>query len=141
MIYLLDTCVVSDFIKGEPGTLKKVKAIAPSYISLSSLTLFEIGYGLKKNPTKASLIEPILRDFIHVLTILPFAEGEANKAAFIRHELASKGTPIGPYDVLIAATALSQGLILVTANEKEFKRVPGLVVENWRSCEEKEEKA
>jgi hypothetical protein len=67
------------------------------------------------------------------INILPFNQDDAIKTSFIRSYLKSKGTPIGAYDVLIASHALNYQLILVTANEREFKRIPDLIVENWRS--------
>jgi tRNA(fMet)-specific endonuclease VapC len=65
------------------------------------------------------------------LTILDFTAVDARKAAEIRAALAAGGTPIGPYDVLIAGQALQRGLVVVTRNTREFSRVPGLNVENW----------
>ena len=135
MNYLLDTCVVSDFVKGETGTLARLKAVAPSQIYFSSISLMEIRYGLGLSPQKAKKIEPILNDFFSVIGILNFGQGEAEISAQIRWQLRQQGNPIGAYDVLIAGTALAHNLIMVTANENEFVRVQDLVVENWRQQE------
>ena len=132
MQYLLDTCVISDFIKGEPGTQSRIQQIAPVNIAVSSITVMELNYGLVLNPQRAKKIKPMILNFLSSVTILPFTTAEAEKAAEIRAILKSKGQPIGAYDVLIAATALEHHLIMITANQKEFNRVVGLQTENWR---------
>ncbi|KYC39653.1 twitching motility protein PilT [Scytonema hofmannii PCC 7110] len=133
MSYLLDTCVISDFIKGEENTLKRLKSTSPADIFISSLTLMEVKYGLAINPQKALKIQSAIEAFLSSITILSFAASEAEQAAQIRSILKTAGTPIGAYDVLIAATALTHNHILVTSNEREFQRVPNLQIENWRS--------
>jgi tRNA(fMet)-specific endonuclease VapC len=133
MKYLLDTCVISDFVKGETNTLKQVKSKTSDDLVISVITLMEINYGLLINPAKAKKIQPIIDEFLSKINILPFNQDDAIKASFIRSYLKSKGTPIGAYDVLIASHALNYQLILVTANEREFTRIPDLIVENWRS--------
>ena len=135
MGYLLDTCVVSDFVKGEQNTLKKIKSISPTDIFISSLTVMEVKYGLAINPQKAIKIQPLIESFLTSITVLPFNSQEAEKAAEIRGILKIAGSPIGAYDVLIAATALSHNYIIVTSNVREFQRVPNLQIENWRRCE------
>jgi tRNA(fMet)-specific endonuclease VapC len=132
MRYLLDTCVVSDFVKGEPNTLKRLKAIAPSQIAISSITAMELRYGLVINPQRAIKIQPLITEFIDSVTILDFTIREAEQSAQIRGLLKQAGTPIGAYDVLIGATAITYGLILVTANVREFERIANLQIENWR---------
>ena len=135
MGYLLDTCVVSDFVKGEENTLKQLKSISPTDIFISSLTVMEVKYGLAINPQKAIKIQPLIKPFLTSITVLPFNSQEAEKAAEIRGILKIAGSPIGAYDVLIAATALSHNYIIVTSNVREFQRVPNLQIENWRRCE------
>jgi len=135
MGYLLDTCVVSDFVKGEQNTLKQLKSISPTDIFISSLTVMEVKYGLAINPQKAIKIQPLIEPFLTSITVLPFNSQEAEKAAEIRGILKIAGSPIGAYDVLIAATALSHNYIIVTSNVREFPRVPNLQIENWRRCE------
>jgi len=107
MRYLLDTCVVSDFVKGEPNTLKRLKAIAPSQIAISSITAMELRYGLVINPQRAIKIQPLITEFIDSVTILDFTIREAEQSAQIRGLLKQAGTPIGAYDVLIGATAIT----------------------------------
>jgi tRNA(fMet)-specific endonuclease VapC len=132
MQYLLDTCAVSDFIKGDPNTLQRLKLISPDHISISAVTSMELKYGLAINLQRAIKIQPLITSFLNSVTILPFAEAEAEQTAQIRSFLKQAGTPIGAYDVLIAATAITHKLILVTANVREFERIPNLQIENWR---------
>jgi tRNA(fMet)-specific endonuclease VapC len=132
MRYLLDTCVISDFIKAEPGTQTRLKQTPPTDIAVSIITVMELRYGLALNPQRAQKIEPTIVQLLNTITILPFTSPEAEQAAQIRARLKTQGQPIGPYDILIAATACTHGLIMVTANQREFDRVPDLQTENWR---------
>jgi len=132
MQYLLDTCVVSDFIKGEPGTKARLKQTPPASIAVSAITVMELDYGLVLNPQRAEKVRPMIFSFLSSVTILPFTAAEAQQAAEIRATLKSQGQPIGAYDVLIAATALQHHLVMITANQREFDRVVGLQTENWR---------
>lgn len=132
MRYLLDTCTISDFVKGEINTLKRFKEVSTEALAISSITLMEINYGLLINPQKAKKIQPIIEEILIKVTILDFTSKDAEIASFIRSELKSKGKPIGFYDVLIAATAVNYQLILVTSNVREFNRIPNLRIENWR---------
>jgi tRNA(fMet)-specific endonuclease VapC len=131
-MYLLDTCVISDFVKGEKGTLAKIKNCSPQELAVSSITIMEINYGFLLNPNKAKKIEPIINELLKVINLINFSNQEAIFTSQIRVFLRKNGTPIGAYDVLIGATAPTQGLILVTANTKEFERIPDLQVCNWR---------
>ncbi|MEQ8969261.1 MAG: type II toxin-antitoxin system VapC family toxin [Coleofasciculus sp. C1-SOL-03] len=132
MRYLLDTCVISDFIKGETGTQARLKQTPPTDIAISVITVMELRYGLQLNPQRTQKIEPVITSFLSSITLLPFGIPEAEQAAQIRAILRSQGQPIGAYDVLIAATALQYNLVMITANQREFDRVPGLQTENWR---------
>lgn len=73
----------------------------------------------------------VIEGFIARLPVIPYDAHAADHTAQIRAELASRGTPIGPYDAMIAGNARSQGLIVVTNNTREFSRVEGLRVEDW----------
>ncbi|MGB3493204.1 MAG: type II toxin-antitoxin system VapC family toxin [Elainellaceae cyanobacterium] len=132
MRYLLDTCVVSDFIKGEVETIARFKQTSPVDIAVSAITVMELRYGLALNPQRVQTVEPAIASILSSVNILPFSSTEADQAAQIRAVLKSQGQPIGAYDVLIAATALQNNLIMVTANQREFERVPDLQLENWR---------
>ncbi len=132
MKYLLDTCTVSDFVKGEPGVLVSVKDTPPDQIAISVVTSMEIEYGLLLNPKRVRKLAPILEPFLSAINIFPFDDADAKAAAAIRAALHQVGRPIGPYDCQIAGCGLARGLVVVTSNEKEFRRVSGLMVENWR---------
>ncbi len=132
MKFLLDTCVISDFIKGVDNTINTIKNTNPLLLAVSSITVMEIYYGLAHNPEKAKKIKSIIHDFLSTVKIINFTEKEANSAGNIRADLRKSGTPIGAYDVLIVATALSNNLTLITSNISEFKRVENLKFDNWR---------
>ncbi|MCC7310315.1 MAG: type II toxin-antitoxin system VapC family toxin [Sulfuritalea sp.] len=132
MKYLLDTCTVSDFVKGQPKVLARVKATAPNLIAVSALTRMEVDYGLALNVERARKLAPLLDAFFSAILTLPFDAADARAAAAIRAALKNQGQPIGAYDVLIAGTALARGLVVVTSNTGEFKRVSGLQLEDWR---------
>ena len=132
-MYLLDSCTISDFMKGEINTTKKLKSLTPSIIYISRITQMEITYGLLRKFDLSHKYFEFLKEFFSAITILSFNENAANQAAIIRKTLEAKGTPIGAYDILIAAIAISENLTLVTSNEKEFLRVDNLIIENWRS--------
>lgn len=132
MRYLLDTCTVSDFVKGRPDVLERIKATSPILLAISSITRMEIEFGLLLNPTRARRIAPVINAFLASITTLPFDTPDAQASAAARSALQRKGQPIGAYDVLIAGCALARGLIVVTSNVGEFQRVGGLVVEDWR---------
>ncbi len=132
MKYLLDTCTVSDFVKGQPGVLARIKAMPPNLIAISSITRFEVEFGLALNAERARKLAPVLHAFLGAIATLTFDEADAQAAAGIRAALQKEGKPIGAYDVLIAGCGLARGLVVVTANVGEFQRVGGLQVEDWR---------
>ena len=132
MKYLLDTCTVSDFVKGQPKVLARIKATSPNLIVVSALTRMEVDYGLALNAERAKKLAPVLDAFVATIATLPFDEADAQAAAAIRAALKTQGQPIGAYDVLTAGTGLARGLVVVTSNVGEFKRVSGLHVEDWR---------
>lgn len=132
MKYLLDTCTVSDFVKGQPGVMARIKATSPEQIVVSSLTRMEIDYGLAINTERARRLAPMLDAFFSVVDTVAFERTDAKVTAAIRAALKAKGQPIGAYDALIAGTGIARGLIVVTSNLGEFNRVSGLQVENWR---------
>jgi len=132
MKYLLDTCTVSDFVKGQPNVLARIKAISPALIAVSALTRMEVEHGLVLNAERARKLAPVLQAFFSTISTLPFEVADALAAAAIRAALKTKGQPIGAYDVLIAGTALARGLVVATSNVGEFQRIGGLQVEDWR---------
>ncbi len=132
MKYLLDTCVISDFIKAEKNTLSKLKNTPPSDIAVSSITVMEIQYGLTLNPKYRQAMESVILDFLASITVLDYTQGDAEKTAGARAQLKQQGQPIGSYDILLAGVAINNQLIFVSSNTREFMRVSGLILENWR---------
>lgn len=127
--YLLDANVVIALLNRSSDSLyRKVKAQPPEAIAISAVVLHELYYGAFKSRHRdknVSLVDKLQ------FTELEFDADDARAAGLIRAELDKRGTPIGPYDVLIAGQALSQKLKLVTNNIREFGRVKGLKVEDW----------
>jgi tRNA(fMet)-specific endonuclease VapC len=130
--YLLDTCTVSDFAKGHPRILARIKATAPDLVGVSTLTRMEIAYGLALNAKRGAKLAPVMQAFLSAVITLPFDVADAQAAAGIRAALKPRGRPIGAYDLLIAGTALARGLVVVTSNVGEFGRIGGILVEDWR---------
>jgi len=100
-------------------------------VGIPTIVLFELRYGIKKS-ARAHENADMLSAFIALdVTLWPFDDEDADEAGDIRAALERAGTPIGPYDLLIAAQARRRGATLVTANEREFNRVPELKTEDW----------
>ena len=134
MRYLLDTTVISDFTRGEPAVLSRLKAAGKREVSISTVTGMEIEYGLLLKPSRARKIEPVIRALLTDMVVFPYEQEDASATAAVRAALAKRGTPIGPFDLMIAGTALRRGLVLVTSNSNEFARVSGLNLEDWRAA-------
>jgi tRNA(fMet)-specific endonuclease VapC len=131
MEYLLDTNTCIYIIKRKPQKVfDKFKQLAPGSVSISSITLAELQYGVMKSMHPAKNSEA-LQKFLVPLQIVNFDSLATISYGHIRASLEQKGVPIGPLDFLIAAHALSLNLILVTNNEREFRRIDGLNIENW----------
>lgn len=129
-MYVLDTNSVSYFLKGRGRVADRLLALPPRSVGLPAIVLYELDYGASRSGAPRRLRER-LDVLLGSLRILPFGEAEARTAARTRVALEKAGQPIGPMDLLIAATALEQGAVLVTHNVKEFRRVRGLRVEDW----------
>jgi len=131
--YLLDTstCIAHLRGRGSPVTARLLKHGADAV--LCSVVLMELQYGVRRS--KDPVAEQARCDaFTMRLHSLPLDDRGATEAARIRSGLAAVGTPIGPYDLLIAAIALANDLTLVTCNAGEFRRVAGLRVVNWQEA-------
>lgn len=100
-------------------------------LAVSSIVLFELWYGIANSKRQQHNIETLTGFLAGPIQVLNFDADDAREAGEIRAALAKLGTPIGPYDILIAAQARRRGATLVTANEREFVRVPGLQTEDW----------
>jgi tRNA(fMet)-specific endonuclease VapC len=131
MKYILDTNICIYIIKKHPiHVLNNLKNKDISDVCLSSITLAELEYGVQKSERKIQN-SLALAEFLSPIDIMPFDEKAAMEFGKIRAMLEKKGALIGEYDLMIAAHAVALDLILVTNNDREFKRVPGLRIENW----------
>jgi tRNA(fMet)-specific endonuclease VapC len=130
--FLLDTNVISDFVRAHPIVQTRLRATRPSDIAVSSVTAMEVEYGFALNPPRARRLRPGVEALFAAVELIALTVEDARAAGAVRAALKRRGTPVGPYDVLLAGTALARGLVFVTANSAEFQRVSGLVIENWR---------
>jgi len=130
MKYVLDTNTLIYFFKGLGHVSKHMLAQSPSELGIPTVVLFELEVGIAKS-TSPRKRKSQLQEITALVKVLPFGITESKSAAQIRVKLEKQGLPIGPYDVLIAATALANNMILVTHNQKEFGRIEGLKIEDW----------
>jgi len=129
--YLLDTNICIYLLNDRrPEAIEIARRFSVADCIVSVMTELELEVGRIKSQ-RGIRHESTLARFLASLTVLPLTREDARIAAQQRAYLERKGTPIGPYDLLIAAQALSRGLTIVTNNETEFRRVPGLKLENW----------
>ena len=129
--YLLDTNICIYIINKKPDAVyQKFKKVNLDNIFISTISEYEIKYGVEKSQ-KSDHNKKIVTEFLEFLNILPFDSESASIAGTIRNALEKKGQIIGPYDLIIASQALAKDFVLVTNNEKEFKRIKNLKVENW----------
>jgi tRNA(fMet)-specific endonuclease VapC len=129
-MYVLDTNTLIYFFKGEGAVAGHLLSVPPREVGLPSIVLYELEVGISKS-TSPEKRRTQLKEFTSAIQILPFGIEEAGQAALIRVALETRGVPIGPYDVLIAAVAINHNDILVTHNTKEFSRIQGLQLEDW----------
>jgi len=129
--YLLDTNICIYIREERPeAVLRRFRRLRPGEAALSVITYGELFYGAFKSAFRTAALER-LRELIQWLPALPLPENAAEAYGTIRSELASQGQMIGNNDLWIAAHAIAAGLALVTNNEKEFRRVRGLKIQNW----------
>lgn len=129
-MYALDTNSLIYFFKGMGRVGARLLSARTGQIAVPSVVLFELETGLAKSASAAHRRRQ-LDELLRTVRLLPFAATEAREAAGARASLERAGQQIGPFDVLIAGTALAHRATLVTRNVREFSRVPGLVVEDW----------
>ncbi len=129
-MYVIDTNTLIYFFKGMGSVPDNFLGVSPKDIGIPSVVLYELEYGIAKS-TSPRKRQAQLKELCSLVQILPFDDEAAKLSASIRASLEKKGNPIGPYDVLIAGTALANKGILVTNNTKEFTRVPNLKLDNW----------
>ena len=131
MTYMLDTNICIYAMKKKPEkVLRRLMQELDNGICISSITLAELEYGMRHSSDPARNERALIR-FLAPLSVLPFGAPAASMYGEIRASLQSRGTPIGPLDMLIAGHAKAENMILVTNNVREFERVPGLEIENW----------
>ena len=131
MKYLIDTNICIYIMNKHPAeVIKKFKQFVLGDIGISTITASELQYGVSKSIHRKEN-QKRLEQFMAPFEILAYDEMAAKEYGDIRFHLEKEGQPIGPLDVLIAAHAISRNLILVTNNDKEFKRIKNLQVENW----------
>lgn len=129
MLYLLDTNVVIAVLNDNNSkTAKRLLTLSPLAVGISSIVIHELFYGAYKSSRRESNLA--LVDALQ-FEVVAFDQEDAHKAGQLRAFLSAKGSPIGPFDTLIAGQALARNLILVTSNRTEFARVPDLRVEDW----------
>ena len=128
--YLLDTNIVIYVLKRRPVEALKIFNTNATRMAISSITLSELFYGAEKSSSADKNLEAI-EEFISHLDVLPYDAKASQHYGQIKAALEKKGEIIGENDIHIAAHAISQGLILVTNNLREFKRVANLALENW----------
>jgi len=129
--YLLDTNACIDVIRNRsPRVLSRLRQCVPGSVGISSITLAELFYGVaRSSDPERNLLA--LTQFCAPIDVVPFDDSAATTSGPVRRELERSGCPAGPLDTLIAAHSLSLGTTLVTDNEREFRHVKGLKVENW----------
>lgn len=132
----LDTNAAIAAMKGTPAhfVARFDRELQRGTLALPTVVLFELQYGVFKSLRRQENAQRLARFLEAPIAILPFTAEDAAEAGEIRADLARAGTPIGPYDVLIAAQARRRGAVLVTANHGEFGRINGLAIENWAAA-------
>ena len=128
---LLDTDICIHLLNGrEPALIERFQVHSPAELSLCSVVKGELLWGARRSARVDDNLSR-LREFAQPLQSLPFDDRSAESYAVIRTDLAARGTPIGPNDLMIAAIALAYGCCLVTRNVREFERVSNLEIEVW----------
>lgn len=127
-MYLLDTNAVIAALKGNAAMLARIRACRPEDVAISAIVAHELYFGafrsvrVEENPSRVDALR---------FRTLEFDRDDARSAGEVRARLAAAGSPIGPFDVLIAGQALSRSLVLITRNGREFSRIDGLGIEDW----------
>jgi len=130
--YMLDTNVCVDLLRSSGRVdVQRLKRLDLDRVCLSAVTFAELEYGVWRSGDRARNERTVL-DFCAALEIVPFDDRAAAIYGRVRAELERAGKPIGPLDMLIASHALALNMTLATSNEREFRRVANLRIENWR---------
>ena len=127
--YMLDTDTVSFALRGRGRVAARLLEHRPSELCVSSITLAELRYGAEARRSRR--LHSLISTFVEAIEVMPFDQSAAGRFAVVAAALARRGSPIGTFDTLIAAHALSLRLTFVTNNTRHFTRVSGLATENW----------
>jgi tRNA(fMet)-specific endonuclease VapC len=130
MRWLLDSDCCIAALRRRPTALQWLRQVAPGDCAISAISEFELHRGAALSDHLVAETERV-RAFLKPLAIVAFTGSAVSEAAHLSGRLARLGHPIGPYDTLIAGHALALGLVLVTANQREFSRIPGLKLKDW----------
>jgi tRNA(fMet)-specific endonuclease VapC len=128
--FLLDTCAVSDYLRGVDSVVQRIQKVRPSDVAISAVTVMELRYGAtrRQSPKLTASVDA----FLSGISILTFDAEAAERAGVVRAKMETKGLSIALADCQIAGTALAYDLTLVT-HDKDLMRVPDLKVVDWRS--------
>ena len=130
-MYLLDTNICIYLINRKPeNVVNHIKLLQPHQIKLSAISIAELEYGVSKSKNRDKNRNALV-NFASAFDIIDFNDEDAEVYGLIRANLEKKGLVIGPYDMQIAAQAISRDIILVTNNTKEFERIENIKLENW----------
>lgn len=132
-MFVLDTTTVSDYLKGNKGVRDRLRQTSSKLIYVTSITKYEVEYGLIKKPKLREAYRRQLGLLYDAIGCLEFNDDSAIVAARIKHQLFTAGTPIGLEDLMIGAIALAHEFTVVTTNAKHFSRIEGLKIEDWKS--------
>lgn len=127
--YMPDTDTVSFALRGQGGVAARLLEHRPSDLCISSITLAELRFGAEAKRSRK--LHELIGTFVESVVVVPFDERAADRFATVAASLVRRGEPIGSFDTLMAAHALSLGLTFVTNNLKHFRRVAGLKTESW----------
>lgn len=129
-MFVLDTNTLIYFFKGMGNVASNLLQTSPRDIGIPSIVIYELEVGIGKSTSPKKRTRQ-LSGLVSTVNVLPFGLDEAKRAAEIRVNLEKIGRPIGGYDILVAATAITNGAVLITHNTKEFKRIKHLQVADW----------
>lgn len=130
LTHLLDSDVVVEVLRGRSAALRRRLLDHEGALAVSAVSVSELRFGARRSSRVQQFLDS-LDQFLEFVPVLDLDADAALAAGDARAELTGRGTPIGPYDCLIAGQALARGLTVATGNVREFRRVPGLHVENW----------
>ena len=130
MKFLLDTCAVSDYLRGVDSVVQRIQKVRPSDVAISAVTVMELRYGAtrRQSPKLTASVDA----FLSGISVLTFDAEAAERAGVVRAKMETKGLSIALADCQIAGTALAYDLTLVT-HDKDLMRVPDLKMVDWRS--------